>query len=77
MDQLILATQQYQITSILLSFSGAYNSNGLRAELIELAERLPDTISIYVGGSGVKRMRKMPEQIVFKKSLQEAAELDF
>lgn len=77
MDQLTLATRQYQVTSILLSFSGAYNSNGLRAELIELAERLPDTISIYVGGSGVKRMRKMPEQIVFKKSLQEVAALDF
>ncbi len=77
MDQLTQATKQYQVKSILLSFSGAYNSNGLRTELIELAERLPDTISIYVGGAGVKKMRKMPKQIIFKNRLEDVAALDF
>ncbi len=69
MDQLTQTTKQYQVKSILLSFSGAYNSNGLCLELNELAERLADTISIYVGGAGVKRMRKMPKQIIFKNRL--------
>lgn len=77
MDQLTRAAEQFQANSIFLSFSGAYNSNGLRKELLELAERLPDTISIYVGGAGVKRMRKMPEQIVFKNRLHDVATLDF
>lgn len=77
MDQLTQATKQYQVKSILLSFSGAYNSNGLRTELIELAERLPDTISIYVGGAGVKKMRKMPKQIIFKNRLEDVAAIDF
>ncbi|MCW8932335.1 MAG: MerR family transcriptional regulator [Gammaproteobacteria bacterium] len=77
MDQLTQATEQYQVKSILLSFSSAYNTNGLRTELIELAGRLPDSVSIYVGGEGVKRMRKMPAQIFFQKSLQEVADLEF
>lgn len=76
MDQLTQATERYQVKSIFLSFSGAYNSNGLRNELIDLAERLPDTISIYVGGAGVKRMRKMPGKIIFKNRLQDIAALD-
>ena len=77
MDQLIMASEQYQAKCLFLSFSGAYNSNGLRNELIELAERLPDTLSVYVGGAGVKRMRKMPEQIVFNNRLQDVSVLEF
>jgi len=76
MDQLVLASKQYQVRSILLSFSGAYNSNGLRAELIELTERLSDTISIYVGGAGVKKMRKMPKQIILNNKLQDIAQVE-
>ena len=77
MDQLTQASEQYQVKSILLSFSGAYNNNGLRTELIELAERLSEDVLIYVGGSGVKRMRKMPKNILFKSRLQDVAEFDF
>lgn len=77
MDQLIQASEQYQVKSILLSFSGAYNNNGLRKELIELAERLPQSILIYVGGTGVKRMRKMPKNILFKSHLQDVAKINF
>jgi len=76
MDQLVLAFQQYQANAVLLSFSGSYNSNGLRSELLELAQRLPDDIPIYVGGGGVKRMRKMPKQIIIKNQLQDVSELN-
>ncbi len=77
MDQLTLASEQYQPDAVLLSFSGAYNSNGLRAELLDLAQRLPDDIPIYVGGGGVKRMRKLPEQIIIKNQLEDIFQLDF
>ena len=77
MEQLTQAAEQYQVESILLSFSGAYNNNGLRTELIELSERLSESVLIYVGGAGVKRMRKMPRQIIFKNRLQDVSGFDF
>lgn len=77
MDQLVMACQRYQVGAILLSFSGAYNSNAIRKELIDLAERLPDEIPIYVGGSGVKRMRKLPQQVKVKNDLAEIMEINF
>jgi len=77
MDQLIMACQRYQVGAILLSFSGAYNSNAIRKELIDLAERLSDEIPIYVGGSGVKRMRKLPPQVKIKNDLSEITEINF
>lgn len=76
MEQLTLATEQYQAQAVFLSFSGAYNSNGIRTELLDLAERLPEHVSIYVGGAGVKRMRKLPKQIIIKNQLQDIAEFD-
>jgi DNA-binding transcriptional MerR regulator/methylmalonyl-CoA mutase cobalamin-binding subunit len=71
MDQISLACRKYQAKAIMLSFSGSYNSNTIRNELIELSERIDDQVLIYVGGSGVKRMRKLPEQIVMLQKLEE------
>lgn len=77
LDQLILAIKHYQVKSVLLSFSGAYNSNGIRQELLDMAQRLPDDIRVYVGGAGVKKMRKMPKQIIVKNKLKDLCELEF
>ncbi|MCW8930908.1 MAG: MerR family transcriptional regulator [Gammaproteobacteria bacterium] len=77
MDQLVMACQRYKSKVILLSFSSAYSNSGLRTELNDLAQQIPDHISVYVGGSGVKKMRKFPKQVILTHRLQNILDLDF
>lgn len=70
-EQLAFACNRYQPQAIFLSFSGSYGSSALRNDLLDLAERLPVEIPVWVGGSGVKKMRKLPKQIVIKCNLNE------
>ncbi len=77
MDQLVMACQKYKSKAILLSFSSAYSNSGLRSELNDLAQRLPHHTSVYVGGSGVKKMRKLPKQVILTNRLQDILDLDF
>lgn len=69
-EQLVLAVERYQPQALFLSFSDAYNSNTLKSDILDLANRLSDPIPIWIGGSGVKRMRKLPPNIIIENNLQ-------
>lgn len=70
-QQLVLAIKNYEVGAVFLSFSSGYHSNSIRSNIIELAQQVPTYLPIWVGGSGVKKMRKLPQQIVIRHQLQE------
>lgn len=71
MDQLVKAAEDYGVEVVALSFSGAYPYRMMRSHLAELAESLPDGISVWVGGVGAEQMRRMPNRKIERKSLEE------
>jgi methanogenic corrinoid protein MtbC1 len=60
MDQIRLAVKQFRADIVGITFSGAYQYSNIRAHLVELHEQLPDTVDIWAGGEGVRRLRKLP-----------------
>ena len=60
MDQIVKATEQFQVDYVGITFSGAYLYKQIRADLLELRELLPKQVGIWVGGEGVRRLRKLP-----------------
>lgn len=63
MDQLVQAVKQYQVETVGLTFSAAYQYTHIRAHLLELRDLLPAEIEIWAGGEGVRRLRKLPDGI--------------
>ena len=63
MDQLSRAVQQFRADIIGLTFSGAYPYKHIRPHLRELRESIADDIEIWVGGEGVRRLRKLPMDV--------------
>lgn len=69
LDQIIAAVERSGVSVVALSFSACYARNSVRAHLEELADRLPQGVGIWVGGEGVRRLRRLPPSVE-KKSLE-------
>jgi DNA-binding transcriptional MerR regulator/methylmalonyl-CoA mutase cobalamin-binding subunit len=64
MDQIAQAVEQLRADIVGVTFSGAYQYSSIRRHLVELREQVSDDIDIWVGGEGVRRLRKLPDGIV-------------
>lgn len=63
MDQIVGAVRQYRADALGITFSGAYQYRSIRPHLVELRELLPDDVDLWVGGEGVRRLRKLPDGV--------------
>lgn len=71
LDQLVCATEEFKPDVVGLTFSTAYHYGAVRANLLELSERLPETTKIWARGESILRIRKLPFGIEKIKSLDE------
>ena len=60
LDQIVLAVDRLNVDALGITFSGAYQYENIRSNLIELRDSIPENVDIWLGGEGVKRMRKLP-----------------
>ena len=60
MDQIVRALQHFRGDTLGITFSGAYPYRTIRPHLLELRELIADDVAIWVGGEGVRRLRKLP-----------------
>lgn len=70
MDQICQAVEQFRADIVGITFSGAYQYKNIRAHLVELDEKLPETVDIWAGGEGVRRLRKLPGGVTKFNSLE-------
>jgi methanogenic corrinoid protein MtbC1 len=71
MDQICQAVKQFRADIVGITFSGAYQYKNIRTHLVELDEKLPDTVDIWAGGEGVRRLRKLPGGVTKFSSLEQ------
>jgi methanogenic corrinoid protein MtbC1 len=69
MDQVKYAADKFCVDTVGMTFSGAYQYNQIRNDLIEMRNLIPEDVDIWVGGEGVRRLRKLPEGVTKFKSL--------
>ncbi len=69
MDQLAKAADNFNVDIVALTFSGAYQYKSIRSHIIELRQVLIEDIDIWVGGEGVKNLRKLPVGVSKFKSM--------
>jgi MerR family transcriptional regulator, light-induced transcriptional regulator len=60
LDQIVSAADRFNVDALGISFSGAYQYENIRSNLIELRDSIPENVDLWLGGEGVKRMRKLP-----------------
>ena len=70
MDQICQAVKQFRADIVGITFSGAYQYKNIRTHLVELHEQIPDTVDIWAGGEGVRRLRKLPNGVTKFNSLE-------
>ncbi len=70
MDQIVRAAEQFRADIIGLTFSGAYQYRNIRPHLLELRRQIPEDIDIWIGGEGVRRLRKLPGGVTKISSLE-------
>jgi methanogenic corrinoid protein MtbC1 len=70
MDQICQAVEQFRADIVGITFSGVYQYKNIRAHLVELDEKLPETVDIWAGGEGVRRLRKLPGGVTKFSSLE-------
>ncbi|MEW8209028.1 MAG: MerR family transcriptional regulator [Candidatus Thiodiazotropha taylori] len=63
LDEIVTAAERSGVSTVALSFSGCYTRNTIRDDLEELAERLPRAVRIWIGGDGVRRLRRLPPSV--------------
>lgn len=71
MDQLAGAIDKFGINKVGISFSGAYQYNRIRDDLLEMRALISDDIEIWIGGEGVSRLRKLPSGVTKFTSLDD------
>lgn len=64
MDQLSRAAQEFNVDIVGVSFSSAYPYGNIRNDIIELRDSLPGDIELWVGGEGVRKLRKLPAGVI-------------
>jgi DNA-binding transcriptional MerR regulator len=60
LDQLITAVDRFEVDVLGITFSGAYQYENIRRNINVLRDSIPENVEIWMGGEGVKRMRKLP-----------------
>ena len=70
MDQIQRAVDKFQVNTVGITFSGAYQYNHIRDDLQEMRDLLPDGVGIWIGGEGVRRLRKLPTGVTKFTSLE-------
>lgn len=60
LDQLSKAAQEFNVDIVGVSFSSAYPYGNLRNDIQALRDSVPPDIDIWVGGEGVRKLRKLP-----------------
>jgi len=70
MDQIRYAADKFHVDTIGITFSGAYQYNHIRDDLQEMRDLIPDDVNIWIGGEGVRRLRKLPPGVTKFMSLE-------
>ena len=70
MDQIGHAVRQFHPDAVGITFSGSYQYRNIRQHLLELRELLADDVEIWVGGEGVRHLRKLPPGVTRFNSLE-------
>ncbi len=73
MDQIKNAVEQFEVETLGITFSAAYPYKHIRPHLTELRDLLPANVTIWAGGEGVYRLRKLPAGVVKFKNLDAIA----
>jgi cobalamin-dependent methionine synthase I len=60
LDQIVSAVERFEADALGVTFSGAYQYENIRSNLIELRESIAEGVDIWTGGEGAKRLRKLP-----------------
>jgi len=60
MNQLSKAAQEFNVDIVGVSFSSAYPYGNIRTDIDELRDSVPGDIELWVGGEGVRKLRKLP-----------------
>lgn len=60
LDQIVLAVERLNADVLGLTFSAAYKYENIRSNINELRDSIPENVDLWLGGDGVKRMRKLP-----------------
>ena len=68
-DQIRSAADRFCVDTVGITFSSAYQYNQIRDDINELRELISDDVDIWVGGEGVRRLRKLPVGVTKFKSL--------
>ncbi len=63
MEQILAAVRRTKVQTVALSFSACYPRGPVRAHLEELADRLPQGVSVWIGGAGVRRLPRLPPSV--------------
>lgn len=60
MNQIIHATDRYEVDVVGLTFSAAYQYDHIRDNVTELRDSIDEGIDVWIGGEGSRRLRKLP-----------------
>jgi MerR family transcriptional regulator, light-induced transcriptional regulator len=63
LDQIVAAAERSGVKTVALSFSACYARGSVRDDLEEVAERLPPSVEVWIGGAGVQRLRRLPPSV--------------
>mgnify|MGYP001819667709 FL=1 len=63
LDQIVLAVERLNADVLGLTFSAAYKYENIRSNINELRDSIPEDVDLWLGGEGVKRMRKLPRGV--------------
>jgi len=63
LEQIVLAVDRLNADVLGIAFSGAYQYENIRSNLTELRDTIPESVDVWLGGEGVKRMRKLPHGV--------------
>ena len=63
LDQIVAAVERFDADVLGVTFSGTYQYENIRNNLIELRESIVEGVDIWMGGEGAKRLRKLPKGV--------------
>ncbi len=69
LDQIVSAVDRFDIDTVGITFSAAYQYENIRSNLTELRDSIEPGVDIWTGGEGVKRLRKLPDGVTKFNSL--------
>jgi len=72
LQEIVLATQEYDVQIVCLSFSASYPMRKIFPLLKELRSLLPAHVQLWAGGAGIAGLPKFPRGVAGRESMQEA-----